>query len=148
MAFVEIIDASNLPFFCNVHAGVGQGLPNRHDDVMLVQWLLAEYFKKPGKNTTAPPGPPIKVDGVFGRQTGEYIKAYQSGPKSKGANIAADGRVNRAQGIKGAVTGTQFTIIWLNLTVAERRPELRGAFWGASDFPAPVLHAMTAASRR
>jgi hypothetical protein len=147
MAFVEIIDDTGVPFFCNVHAGVGQGQPNRHDDVMLVQWLLLQYFKVPGK-ISAPPGPLIKVDGMFGRQTADYIKAFQSGAKSKGTNIAADGYVHRARGVQGAATGAQYTIIHLNNAADNRRPELGRKFWVATDFPPVVQHAMTAASRR
>ena len=147
MAFVEISSDPGVSFFCNVHGGVGQGQSNRRDDVMLVQWLLRQYFSKV-TTIAPPPGPMIQVDGSFGRQTGDYIKAFQSGGKARGNNITADGRVDRAQGVLGALTGSQYTIIHLNNAADGRRPDLARKFWIAADMPMELKNALTASSRR
>jgi hypothetical protein len=147
MAFVELSSDPGLAFFCNVHGSVGQGLSNRRDDVLLVQWLLRQYFSKV-TTISPPPGPMIQVDGSFGRQTGDYIKAFQTGGKAGGHSIAVDGRVDRAQGVFGALSGTQYTIIHMNNGADGRRPELARRFWTAADMPLELRNALIASSRR
>ena len=146
MAFVEITNDTGVPFFCNVHGGVGPGQANRRDDVLLVQWLLHQYFSKSPK-IPPPPGPMIKVDGAFGRQTGEYIKAFQNGGKTQGYNLKPDGVISRASGFFSS-SGSQYTITHLNNAAHGQRPQLDRKFWAAPDFPAEVQRALVGSSQR
>ena len=146
MAFVEVTSSGGVPFFCNVSAGVGQGQPNRRDDVMLVQWLLHQYFSNAPK-VPPPPGPMIKIDGLFGRQTGAYIQQFQTGGKANGYNIKPDGVISRASGFIGGA-GSQYTITHLNNAAHGQRPNLDRKFWAAPDFPSEVQRALVASSQR
>lgn len=135
MAFTELLQAPEPPHFYDVHAAVGRGAPNRRDDTMLVQHLLREVYSRPA--AFAPPlvppsGPPITVDGVAGPQTFEWILHFQKELKARGRNIATDGRIDRARGAVGLLSGTVYTILFLNSAFLKARPDVP-YLWQASD---------------
>ena len=146
MAFVEIFTESPLiPLFCNVHAPVGPMAANLRSDVLLVQYLLKVYWDGSGK--PKPPGKPLVVDGYAGQVTFDYIKAFQAAGKAGGVNILPDGRVDRAQGAFGGVTGSQYTVLHLNNAFHSRRPAYARHVWCAADCPPELCRALAAASR-
>jgi hypothetical protein len=100
------------PFY-NVTMAVGPvgTAPNRRDDVLLVQYLLANVV-----GTLDIPVPPraakrIHVNGRMGPETAAWIKAYQD---SLTDHTTRDGRIDRALGVAGSISGRRYTILFLN----------------------------------
>ena len=108
----------------SVDEGVGPGRPNRRSDVLLVQYFLRESFKGTPKFQREPFPEVVKVDGVAGRQTFAAIDHFQKVLKKGGSSIATDGRVDPVAGDQthGAISGTQYTIIFLNQGFSVARP--------------------------
>jgi hypothetical protein len=145
MAFVEIVDLQLLPLFCNIHASVGPRCVNGRTDVLLVQYLLKVYFQ--GAPIPSPIKEPLEVDGWAGNVTFAYIKLFQTHLKTRGHNILPDGRVDRAQGFFGNITGSQYTITHLNNAFNMRRPGANRHLWCESDCPPDLRAALIDASR-
>ena len=66
-----------------VDRGVGVGLPNQRDDVLLVQFFLRTLMPPKGsyadQEVHQPAGQtPLAIDGVWGPQTHAYVKAFQT----------------------------------------------------------------------
>lgn len=62
----------------NVSYGVGDGMLNNREDVMLVQWLLKRHFARPDKRALL--GKTWYIDilnGTYGSFLGDMIKIYQ-----------------------------------------------------------------------
>jgi hypothetical protein len=122
MARVTLFPPSvGIPYFYNVDSAVGPGCPNLRDDVLLVQYLLVTINDNP--NAFSPPFPPLplkpgetfRADGIVGPITLRAIQHFQEVGRTRGNNIATDGRVDKATGSgAGATSHTQFTIIFLN----------------------------------
>jgi peptidoglycan hydrolase-like protein with peptidoglycan-binding domain len=107
----------NLPYIYNVSYAVGPNCPNQREDVELVQTLLqftSRVFP------LAPGG--LVVDGLFGPITAACIANFQR----FGPFMAQDGRVDRARGTLGSVSGRFYTIAWLNGFAKQARPDLYG----------------------
>ena len=47
----------NIPYLLNLDSAVGEGAANRHDDVMLVQWILLTTLAAPKPFPYLPPSP-------------------------------------------------------------------------------------------
>jgi hypothetical protein len=152
MAFLELTKAGNVPCFCNIHFAVGRGCTNRRDDVLLVQYLLRTIYSSyvPAKTVAAlPPGEPLAVTGHAGESTFKYILHFQQSIKGVGGpgTVATDGRVDRAHGFVGVVTGCRYTIIHLNDYYSLARPALNRHLWIAPDCPVELQRSLLAASK-
>jgi hypothetical protein len=150
MPFVEITGDKLFPLFCNVHVGVGKAQPNQRLDVMLVQYLLKACYSAPSAFSpplSPPAGPPLQVTGHMDAVTANYIEHFQARGKSKGKAISVDGKVNRAVGFFGTLTGNQYTITYLNNAFAKARPEAGRHVWMANDCPPQLRDALIAASK-
>jgi hypothetical protein len=108
-------DGSNstyLDFFYNVSFAVGPAgtAPNRHDDVMLVQYLLKTLVRL---GFWVPPtlSKPFSVDGRMGPDTAAWIRDYQL---QRLTIIYQDGRIDRALGVNASLAKKVYTIITLN----------------------------------
>lgn len=111
-----------------VDRGVGDGLPNQRDDVLLVQFFLRALMPPKGsyadQEVHQPAGQtPLAIDGVWGPQTRAYVKAFQTQfNEALGSEIQPqfrlrqDGAVNALEG--SSVFGKRFhqvmTIVRLN----------------------------------
>jgi hypothetical protein len=100
------------PFY-NVTMAVGPAgtAPNRRDDVLLVQYFLTnvagtlDYWVPPRTDR------PLQVDGRMGSDTAAWIKSYQN---SMTDHTTRDGRIDRALGASGSISGKRYTILFLN----------------------------------
>ena len=68
----------------DIDAAVGRGGGNRKDDVLLIQFFLRVAMEDADSPGYRPPGQgPIKIDGIYGRQTQAYIDFFQSEAKKR-----------------------------------------------------------------
>ena len=108
----------NVQVFYGIDQAVGNGCPNKRDDVALVQFFLRSVLED-GKEYKVPPGPPLAIDGICGPQTIEYIKAWQEQESRLSEGImkpVQDGQVSPAlsrSGI-GSRSHARYTIVGLN----------------------------------
>jgi hypothetical protein len=139
MACVNILKSSTQGrmLYYNLEQAVGPGAINLRSDVLLVQYFLRESFKA-GK----PPGPPLEVTGFPNQATFDAIVLFQKAVKAKGRNVSTDGRIDPARGDQthGSISGTQYTILFLNLSYKEARPKDFCTLDKAGDCP-PELRA-------
>src|SRR5262245_35113496 len=101
-----------------VERAVGNGGPNRRDDLLLVQFMLRVLMPPqgsyPSQEVFQPPGQkPLAIDGLWGTQTHAYVKAFQEqfnkaeGPNTdKAFHLREDGAINPLEG--GAIFGKRF----------------------------------------
>ena len=120
------IDTSEkLPIFYNVIYAVGKNCPNKRDDVMLVQYLLDWYYKNYQPQAAVPEGV-IKVDGIFGDVTANWILKFQLDFMLSGYPIQADNRIDRIrdkESFYDSSSDTVYTLAWLNWIVSSEEPE-------------------------
>lgn len=124
MAKVALINfSSGRKLVYSVDGAVGPGTSNQTSDVLLVQYFLREAFKTDVFRQQPFPAV-LAVDGVAGTQTFSAIKHFQTILKQKGSPITTDGRVDPLAGeqVRGSITGTPYTIIYLNLGYRNARP--------------------------
>ena len=122
VSLVRFIDGRFLMY--TVDAAVGPGGPNNREDVLLVQYFLREIFKGfPAFRRNPFPGV-VAVDGFASTQTFAAIRHFQNVAKREGKNIATDGVVDAQVGEKGhgSISGTQYTVVYMNQTFRESRP--------------------------
>jgi hypothetical protein len=107
-------NATYLDFFYNVTMAVGPPgtAPNRHDDVMLVQYLLKNLVRA---GIYVPPtlSKPFPVDGQMGPDTAAWIADYQL-TKHRILRVL-DGRIDRALAVHTPRVQQTYTIIHLNM---------------------------------
>jgi hypothetical protein len=107
-------NATYLDFFYNVTMAVGPvgTAPNRHDDVLLVQYLLKNLVRA---GLWIPPtfSKPFFADGRMGPDTAAWIWDYQL-TKRHILNNNVDGRIDRALGVNTSITHVWYTILLLN----------------------------------
>jgi hypothetical protein len=131
-----------------VDQAVGQGCPNRRDDVLLVQFFLKVAMEDAtGSPGYRPPGEkPITVDGTCGRQTVAYIKFFQEegNRRNPGIPTTTDQRVDPVLSgtTKGALAGTFYTILALNVIYKERRGDLHLNISDDPLFPAELTKSL------
>lgn len=98
--------------FYNVEQAVGATGANATGDVKLVQYLLASLY---GAQAAA-----LKVDGWIGPVTITWIKRFQADARAGGANVLADGRIDRAFAQVSSVSKTTYAILLLNWAVRKK----------------------------
>jgi hypothetical protein len=110
-----------------VDQAVGQGCPNRRDDVLLVQFLLRVAREDaPDSPGYRPPGqPPIAIDGHFGPGTLAHLRFFEEeGNRRNPENpTVPDGRIDPvASGTPvGSLSGKLYKIFALNVLYVKRR---------------------------
>ena len=134
---------TSLPVLYNIERAVGPVCPNRREDVMLVQYMLRAFFSAtmPGRGGWIPHAR-LKVDGVCGPITEEYISAFQH----RAASIVAaslDNRMHPATEVFGPRHGFHFAIILLNTLLHRTQPILFQNLPWAADMPADVKALLT-----
>ena len=149
MAFVDTLDRDDLKKFYNVDFTVGENAPNRQDDVMLVQYILRRLYQNPtfstGDNTlstTAPKGD-MKVDGVCGPVTLNWIFKYQLDMRQLGDPVFADKRVDRAANHDAfSKLNRLYSIVLMNAQYRNRHREEYFNLPFQPDAPAPLRAAL------
>lgn len=114
MAYIDTTNDPKLPTFYNVTQSVGQGCPNMNEDVMMVQFFLERIYAA-GKMGTTPKGK-MKIDGVFGPITRNWVLKFQLDCLNAGKNVYPDAIVDSAKTgtMDSSITQTRYTIIYLN----------------------------------
>lgn len=121
MARLYLINAS-LKLVYTIDLAVGNGCPNRRDDVLLVQFFLKVVSEGPQKSEFTPAGRgPMQTDGVWGPVSQAYLNQFIAVPaklnsQNPGAPLTQDGRVDPVVGGRttGSLTGNVYTILALN----------------------------------
>lgn len=121
MGFIDTTTDPKTPIFYNVIHAVGRDCPNQRDDVKLVQFLLREVYKNP--NAKAPQGE-MKVDGICGPTTLNWILKFQLNVLYEDKSIIVDGRVDRVRNnsAAGSISQKLYTLLWLNFTLSIQDP--------------------------
>jgi hypothetical protein len=137
MAFLDSVQTKRGPMlFYNLDRAVGPGAFNERSDVLAVQFFLQEIFK--ANPARKPPGQ-ISVSGNADQTTFQWILHYQKEQKSTGKSISTDGRVDAAMGLKGSISGMQYTIIYMNLSMRKARPNDFEKLASAKDCPPELV---------
>jgi hypothetical protein len=151
MAYVKLVSGRSYPYIYNVTMAVGcrkelykeydgEGnvtvttlvgsyLPNKPDDVMLVQYLLKKIYLKAdetqGRITNYPSDiTKLKIDGIHGPKTQAAIEQFQLQLRRSGKNNATDGAVDPELGLTSSISKTDYTITWLNKYLWVLHPNL------------------------
>ncbi len=122
MGFIDTSPA--LPAFYNLVHAVGKYSPNQKDDVMLVQYLLKNWYGVVKPKEAVPKGE-MKVDGVCGGVTLNWILKFQLDLMLSKRSIYADGRIDRIRNtatLTGDISHTTYTLAWLNSFVGSSNP--------------------------
>ena len=127
------------PIFYNVNHSVGRACRNAVDDVLLVQYLLYRIYQHPGRLPV--PRGQMKLDGICGPITQDWILTFQKGARKLGYNIFPDGRVEPGEDVKGS-HGHQYTIVWMNANLRKHEPVLYPNLADAPDIPARLATAL------
>jgi hypothetical protein len=130
-----------LPVFYNISCSVGRNAVNNRVDVMMVQYLLREIYSN--SNAFNPPVTPpkgeMKVDGICGPITLDWILETQKQLRARGSSVMVDGKVDRAtHGFIGSISHTIYTIIHLNASLQKARPDAFPRLEATGDVP-PLL---------
>ena len=128
MGFIDNSSDSSLPVFYNVVHAVGRQCPNFRDDVKLVQYLLIAFYAKALSYSSVytKPNGDLTVDGECGPVTLNWILKFQMDVNTRHpGTVAADNRVDRVRNkdLKGAITGTIYTLAMLNKFVRQINSE-------------------------
>lgn len=116
MAEIYDIGAGNK--FYNVSYGVGDGMFNKPDDVMLVQWLLKHHFARADKKERLGKIWSVNViNGVWSPMMADILKIYQydASLSVAGADIPLNGKIYPIQGCGGL---NKSAVALLNLSVS------------------------------
>ncbi len=102
----------------NVSYGVGEGMFNKMDDVMLVQWLLKHHFARGDKRARL--GKRYFIDiinGVWGTMLSDLVKIfeYDCMMTISGADLDLNGKVYPIGGCGGA---NKSVMVYLNLSMS------------------------------
>jgi hypothetical protein len=131
MAYVKLLKAETryLRHVYYIDGAVGEGQVNKPDDVMLVQFFLKACSSRTdtlsGESYQAPGQREILVDGICGATTVAFIRHFQGvldrAAKSAELRPWQDGVVDAVPpgGMFGAVHGSVYTMISLNVTYAD-----------------------------
>jgi hypothetical protein len=144
MACIDMVRTSKEDMlFYNLDAAVGRGCQNNVGDVLLVQYFLDEALSDTSRFPDAPESPDF--NGTVDDTTLAAIAYYQKKLRSTGKNISTDGRIDPAVNHQshGAISGTQYTIIWLNLEYQKSRPAEYKQLAKASDCPPGLVEEVT-----
>jgi hypothetical protein len=116
--------SGKLPIFYNVALAVGKNCPNIPDDVMLIQYLLDWRYKN--CQPSARPNGVMKLDGVYGDVTANWILKFQLDILLSGRPILADNRIAPIRDKKffrSSLSDAVYTLAWLNWIVSCEEPE-------------------------
>jgi hypothetical protein len=118
MARVYLINAA-LKLVYTIDQAVGNGCPNRRDDVLLVQFFLKVVSEGPQKSEFTPAGRgPMNTDGGWGPASQAYLNQFivVNSAQNPGSPLTQDGRVDPVVGgrVTGSQTGHVYTILALN----------------------------------
>lgn len=119
MGFIDT--SRHLPILYNVIHAVGINCPNHRDDVMMVQYLLLNFYNNIQPKSAIPKGK-MTVDGICGGTTINWIRAFQYDLMVLNHSIYADGRVDRIRNthtLEGRISKTCYTLGWLDWYVAD-----------------------------
>lgn len=102
-----------------VDQAVGNGCPNKREDVLLVQHLLRVAWRDaPNSKGFRPPedAKPLEADGIFGPTTQRFIKHFQEEAKRRGANVSQDRRVDPvlSGSSSASISKSFYTILAMN----------------------------------
>jgi len=106
--------------FYNVVHAVGANCPNHRDNVMMIQYMLRTQYV--GAKAALQPRGEMKVDGICGPITLNWILTYQKQLRMGGNSVLIDGRVDRIRDTStftGNISKTGYTIYSLNYTLWE-----------------------------
>lgn len=171
MAHTKIVQGRSYPHMYTVDMSVGQRksmtktdsattitgsyLPNKRDDVMLVQYLLKRVYQR-GQAAQPPlnaggvgdPHAPItelKVDGLCGPKTQGAINHFQMEMKKNGRSIATDGCVDPEHGnsATSSISKTGYTISWLNKYFWILYPEVAPNIYSDPECPPELKMSLT-----
>jgi len=100
---------------------VGNGCPNRRDDVLLIQFLLKVVSEGPQQSQLTPDGlGPINIDGLWGPISQAFLNQYiaVNSAENPTSPLTQDGRVDPVVNgrASGSRTGHLYTILALNKT--------------------------------
>ena len=138
--------ATAMTKFYNVTDAVGAGTPNRKLDVMLVQYFLKRIYEHPEYAPAMPQGKMV-VDGVCGPITKNWILKFQLDANEEFGGVALDRRVDRARGgaagqKKGTISGTFYTVLFMNDAFNDRYPQEFNNPQAMKDAPAELRLAL------
>jgi len=107
-------------------SAVGTGCPNKHDDVLLVQFFLKVISEGPDAARYKPVNKPaLTCDGLWGSNSQAYLNQYISANSAAnpGAPLKDDGRVDPVVNgrFMGSLSGTLYTILALNNSYMKAR---------------------------
>jgi hypothetical protein len=90
----------------DIDLAVGPNCPNRRDDVMLAQYLMAVFFSRqsydPQIDSFLNGKLPVACDGIFGSKTKAYIEATEMWlQKQSTHNVVRDSRLDPMKGPAG-----------------------------------------------
>lgn len=123
MGYIETSTA--LPVIYNIINAVGLNCPNKQDGVKLMQYLLLNRYKNVQPKGATPKGE-MKVDGICGGVTINWINKFQIDIMFSHGSIQADKRIDRIRNTEtliGDISKTRYTLAWLNWLVAYYEPE-------------------------
>ena len=129
--------------FYNLDTAVGKGCPNQRDDVLLVQYMMMV-------NSQSPPGrislSAASISGLWDTYWDGYLDYYQNEWKKAGVPTWQDRRIDPALPAKnkgrGPLHHTQYKILTLNVSYAERRPTDFSRMAEAKDCPGALRSAI------
>jgi hypothetical protein len=129
MARVYLIAEPTLKLVYTIDQAVGNGCPNRRDDVLLVQFFLKVVSEGPQTSQYTPAGRgPMNADGTWGPTSQAYLNQYiaANSALNPGAPLTQDGRVDPVVGghVTGSRSGHLYTILALNNTYKNVRGPL------------------------
>jgi hypothetical protein len=121
MGFIDT--TPELPVLYNVVHAVGENCPNHRDDVMMIQYLLLNFYKTQPKE--AAPNGIMTVDGICGRITKNWIRKFQMDLRRTTHSTYVDGRIDRirnTQTLQGSISKTYYVLAWLDWYVSDLAP--------------------------
>jgi hypothetical protein len=119
MARVYLFNTSFMTLVHTNDQAVGNGCPNRRDDVLLVQFFLKVLSEGQSQRNLTPDGfGPINIDGLWGPTSQAYLNFFLevNSAANPGSPLTQDGRVDPVVSGRffGSRSGHVYTIIALN----------------------------------
>lgn len=107
------------PTFYNVFSSVGIGCKNMTEDVKVVQFFLNRVYTTRDFKDLKPKGE-MKVDGMVGPITRNWILKFQIDMRNRGKNVMTDGVIDKAgsgnnpDNFNTSVSHTEYSIRYIN----------------------------------
>ena len=115
---------SDLPKIYNISLPVGPDMPNRRDDVLLVQTLMkmANFYRIDPERGVVESSRSLEVDGWFGPQTKRMIEAFEVHIREKHLLLIPDGVLEPSSHEGYTAKGIIYKIIHLNRFAKQAMP--------------------------